>query len=49
MIVHDIADMSDESGEKEVTRHIEKPARATSEAKDSDKTQDKLLTCIDPL
>ncbi|XP_078661436.1 uncharacterized protein LOC144905583 [Branchiostoma floridae x Branchiostoma belcheri] len=50
MIVQDIADMSDDSGEKEVTSHKEeKPSRITSDAKDRDKIRDKLLTCIDPL
>jgi hypothetical protein len=50
MIVQDVADMSDDSREKEVTTHKEeKPARVTTDAKDRDKIRDKLLTCIDPL
>lgn len=50
MIVQDVADMSVDSGEKEVTSHKEeKPSRITSDAKDRDKIRDKLLSCIDPL
>ena len=50
MIVQDIADMSDDIGEREVMSHKEeKPSRITSDAKDRDKIREKLLTCIDPL
>ena len=50
MIVQDIADMSDDSVEREVTSHKEeKPSRIISDARDRDKIREKLLTYIDPL